>query len=105
MHRSDGLQYDNSNTDARFADIAFAFTAPLECCTVPLVTIGYLFLLCTLFYARAVPHCDSDEGGEPEDCVERVHGEEGVCVCEACGAGPHGDHGEVDYGGEGEEAL
>jgi hypothetical protein len=95
--------YD-TDTDTGLADITLALTTPFEGCAVALV-VGYLLLLRALLDAAAIPHCDSDKGREPENCVNDVDSEEGECVCEALSAGPHGHHDEVDYCWYGEEAL
>lgn len=99
----DVQDYD-THANTGFADIAFALAAPFEGRAVALV-VGDLLLGCALFDATTIPHSDCDEGGEPEDRVDDVDSEECKCVCEACGAGPHGDHDEVDYGWYREEAL
>jgi hypothetical protein len=101
---SGDVQDDNAYADTGFAGVAFALAAPFEGRAVALV-VGDFLLGCALLDAAAVPHGDCDEGGKPEDRVDDVDGEEGKCVCEACGAGPHGDHDEVDYGWYREEAL
>lgn len=98
------LQNYNPNPHTRLANFAFALTTPLEGCAVPLV-VRNLLLLRALLDSAAVPERHGNEGCEPEECVQRIDGQEGVGVCEALGARPHGDHDEVDYGGDGDEAL
>jgi hypothetical protein len=90
------LQHDDADANTRFADVALALAAPFERGAVALV-VGYLPVLCALLDAAAIPHGHCNEGGEPQNGVNDVDGEECIGVGEALGPRPHGHHGEVDY--------
>jgi hypothetical protein len=98
------VQNHCADSDGGFADGAFTLAAVLEGCAVAVVVANVLFFG-AFFDARRVPHGDGDEGGEPEDCVQGVDGEEGICVGETLGSTPHGDHYEVNDCRETEEGL
>jgi hypothetical protein len=97
-------QYHDTHSDGRLTDVTFRLISVCKGRAVPLVGTN-LLILAALPYSRAIPHGDCDEGGEPEDRVERIDGEEGVGGSKSLGARPHRYHREVYYCGYGNETL